>query len=869
MNPNTSFSGHDALESVAAAACDYNDHGTVTANASFVGHLPIEVEISATAPSLTEHPQTRTKSSTPSDFTMSSCHVLPVPPEFASVISDSEISGYTRSLPVRTKTELEIDVFDKNRKPEEKRVSDYTDIGGVLKNSERSHFDAVFAETHAQFMQGTPIHMNASFCNTQKEEGQKNYININFDQQMAAYDGDSTEQEGEEEEEIELPFLETLATAGQLDMYGLDQVEGHRGVALDTITDGERAQGDSSPVGEKRSEEMQGSEMNTRNSLKGKTSKVGRETKERKEAKSTRKTRSKLAKSKLPVKMKDEDNTLDTNTSVELVQKSVVISQSELESTQDQKDPMKSKIPVKTKSNVTAEKIESLHNSSSLKLESHKNISKSIVASKTKMQKKNGHRKLPSISTEELRCIQTTDQIDLAMVSGDQNNRNVEPNNLEMVKPTVLEGNLAAVQPEHGVSYDDVDGSPRQRLESVYQEHRMLGIKENASSTVSLPSMAANFYPPELDYLKTTVVLDNGSGLCKCGFANEDLPSCVFPSVVGRPKYEDILIGRYRDCYIGDAAQSMRGVLTLKHSLEHGLVTNWDDMEKIWHHAFADQLRIQPDEHALVLTEAPLNPKQNRERMLQIMFENFGVPCMYISVQAVLSLYASGRTTGVVLDCGDGVSHVVPVYEGYCLPHAVQRIDLAGRDLTQYLMKLLNTSGHCFTTTAETEVARDIKEQLCYVAENVEVEEKKQSNEEQYTMPDGRIIELASERYRCPEILFKPSLSGRDHGGIHESLYNSIYKCDMDIRRELLSNIVLSGGTTMLPGLKERLLKELSDMVPAGVSNSIKISSVEDRKYSVWQGGVVLASLPAFLGMCVNYQEYEECGPQIVHRKCF
>merc|ERR1719150_3659933 len=291
-----------------------------------------------------------------------------------------------------------------------------------------------------------------------------------------------------------------------------------------------------------------------------------------------------------------------------------------------------------------------------------------------------------------------------------------------------------------------------------------------------------------------------------------------------------------KEFYVGDEAQSRRGMCQLEYPIKHGIITSWDDMEKIWDHTFQNELRVDPEEHPVLLTEAPRNPKSNREKMVTAMFETFNTPSFYVAVQAVLSLYSSGRTTGIVLDCGDGVSHTVPIFEGYCLPHAVGRLDLAGRDLTENLMRILVKRGYSFTTSAEKEIVRDIKEQLSYVAVNYQEELKKAETssdiEKNYELPDGQVITIGDERFRCAEVLFKPNMIGKESEGIHKLTYDSIMKCDVDIRRDLYGNTVLSGGSTMFPGIDHRLTKEMKHLAPASIK--VRIIAPAERKYSVW-----------------------------------
>ncbi|MHA1953814.1 MAG: actin, cytoplasmic 2, partial [Candidatus Heimdallarchaeaceae archaeon] len=365
------------------------------------------------------------------------------------------------------------------------------------------------------------------------------------------------------------------------------------------------------------------------------------------------------------------------------------------------------------------------------------------------------------------------------------------------------------------------------------------------------------------------LVIDNGTGFTKNGFAGEDQPRSVFPTIIGYPKYQIIMtdVEHYvREYYIGEEAINLRGVLKLVYPVEHGQVQDWDAMERIWHYTFYNDLRVNPNEHPVLLTEPPLNKNQNKEKMAELMFDTFNVPAMYISMQAILSLYASGRTTGIVVDSGDGVTHIVPVYEGFAISHAIHRSDIGGRDVTDYLRRLLRQRGYSLSSSAEREIVRDIKERLCYVALDPEKElklaEKVSGMEKTYTLPDGETLTIGAERFMAPELFFNPGAIGSEENPLDELIYRSIQNCDVDLRRDLYANIVLSGGSTMFPGLKERLHKELTELVPETME--VKIIAPPERRYSVWIGGSILSSLKTFAKLWVTRKEYKEIGPTSV-----
>ncbi|KAI4496977.1 hypothetical protein M0802_007925 [Mischocyttarus mexicanus] len=336
-----------------------------------------------------------------------------------------------------------------------------------------------------------------------------------------------------------------------------------------------------------------------------------------------------------------------------------------------------------------------------------------------------------------------------------------------------------------------------------------------------------------------------------------------------------------QDLMVGDEASKLRSMLEISYPMQNGIVRNWEDMCHVWDYTFGkEKMNINPRECKILLTEPPMNPVANREQMIQVMFEKYGFAGTYIAIQAVLTLYAQGLISGVVVDSGDGVTHICPVFEEYALTHLTRRLDIAGRDITIYLIKLLLLRGYAFNHSADFETVRMLKEKLCYIGYNIETEEKLARETtvlvESYTLPDGRVIKVGGERFSAPEALFQPRLINVEAQGIAELVFNTIQAADIDIRSELYKHIVLSGGSTMYPGLPSRLEREIKQLYLQKVLKNdtsklnkfkIKIEDSPRRKDMVFMGGAVLAEITKDRdSVWITKEEYEEKGLNVLKK---
>ncbi len=357
--------------------------------------------------------------------------------------------------------------------------------------------------------------------------------------------------------------------------------------------------------------------------------------------------------------------------------------------------------------------------------------------------------------------------------------------------------------------------------------------------------------------IRKALVFVIGSSRCKIGFASEDRPRYEILSVVGRLKEPDLVkefLPKDIDVFMCDDAHSKKEIVNLEYPIERGIVTNWRDMEHIWHHAFYTKLQIPPEDQPILLAEIPLNPKANRDRMMEMLFNEFLCPAVYIMTEPVLVLYSTGNITGCVLDIGDSISFASCVIEGELIHHSSIIVNFGGKDLTKYLMSLLKTrKQRRLEHEIEDEIIQDIKECCCFTAKDLskEIDKAKDTTKTviYYELPDGNSICLNDERFQCPEALFNPELTGREELSIVKMVVNSIAANSLEIRPNLYSNIALSGGSSMFQGLDERLQSELRLVLP---ENEIHIIQSSNRKNGAWVGGSILASLATFQSMWIT-----------------
>uniref|UniRef100_A0A8C8JU57 Actin-related protein 2 n=1 Tax=Oncorhynchus tshawytscha TaxID=74940 RepID=A0A8C8JU57_ONCTS len=329
----------------------------------------------------------------------------------------------------------------------------------------------------------------------------------------------------------------------------------------------------------------------------------------------------------------------------------------------------------------------------------------------------------------------------------------------------------------------------------------------------------------------------------KCGFAGSNFPEHIFPALVGRPVIRsNTKVGNIeiKDLMVGDEASECRSMLEVSYPMDNGIVRSWEDMLHLWDYTFGPgRLNISPPDCKVLLTEPPMNPTKNREKIAEVMFETYQFHGIYVAIQAVLTLYS-----------------VTIIPSGFSLPHLTRRLDIAGRDITRYLIKLLLLRGYVFNQSADFETVRMMKEELCYVGYNIEQEQRLATETtvlvESYILPDGRQVMVGGERFGAPEALFQPHLINVEGAGVAELLFNTIQAADIDLRSDFYKHIVLSGGTTMYPGLPSRLEREIKQLYLERVLQGdteklskfkIRIEDPPRRKHMVFMGGAVLANI--------------------------
>ncbi|XP_054034511.1 actin-like protein 7A [Dryobates pubescens] len=389
---------------------------------------------------------------------------------------------------------------------------------------------------------------------------------------------------------------------------------------------------------------------------------------------------------------------------------------------------------------------------------------------------------------------------------------------------------------------------------------------ENASSLT--PAGHSHVVPvtrgsPKATKATRAVVVDIGTSLCKCGFAGDPWPACVVSSMVGKCTSGS----NQKGTFVGQEIWNSSAPFTLSNHSRHDFVVDWNHVQGTLEHIFQREMKIQPEDHAALVSVPLLCPFTYKSRYAEMLLEGFHMPAIHVAYQPHLSMFSYGRTSALVVESGHSTSQVVPIYEGYILNGITKSAAYGGLDITRFLRKLLNESG-TLLAGQQLDIVQDIKEKCCYASldftEDLCLPVEQQ--EVGYKLPDGRLLTVGKERFLCAEALFQPDLLGSQEPGLPQLACACLKKHECDIIKTVMGNILLCGGSTMMEGFAERFRRELATMCPSG---SLGITAAPHRKFSVWVGGSILASLHSFQDLWISRSEYEEHGPVCIWKKCF
>lgn len=398
------------------------------------------------------------------------------------------------------------------------------------------------------------------------------------------------------------------------------------------------------------------------------------------------------------------------------------------------------------------------------------------------------------------------------------------------------------------------------------------GLDDTPKYNGTEPRLSLSSVSGKVPVLGKAAVIDLGSGILKAGMCGEMKPSCYCPSVIGVPRRLSQDVSKMKKgYYVGDEAWTMAGMLSIDYPVKQN-VTNWSDVTSVIEHLLDIELKVDNNNHPVLLTEMSLASSKQREKLTEVMFETFNVPAFYLANQAALALYSMGMTTGLCLNSGFNCTQSVPVYEGCTLPYATYQLDIGGLHVTDQLGRiLLGTQGVVFNTSSEKLVLNTMKQSLCYVAQDFASEtdlyKTSTSNLRTYTLPDGQELELGTERFQAPEILFDPGILGLNKPNCAELIQQSTERVERSLQPLMKDNVLICGGTTKFSGYGPRLEKELSHLSRNGETFNVKY--VDNPLLATWVGGSVLSSIASFRDQWITIDQYAETGSKIVHKVCF